>query len=332
MKVFVRFATLVLFSTLFFASAFSTQAQLSNSVAITMNCNSFTVQVTSRSNEAATVSVNVLNESQTTNFVGDSFAAPATFSVNAGGIAQRTFSFPMQPNNTLLWYYVSVDNSQGQIAYRADTASCQQFPPGTRVNDLDGVRPIAVFCSATGSVQVVRVDPRSGQGVETLVVTPGQLAVAIVNAARTGANQPAASTASGISLWALTSGELQAVYRGFDGNYDFIFPVGLCGGIDLSSVASIPSAAPQPVTSVPNTTTVLVPVQIPAQTVFVPAQPVTVASACVPQSGYRAHVIQRGQTLFSIGRAYGVDFRTIASVNGIFNPDRIFEGQCLLIP
>ncbi len=44
------------------------------------------------------------------------------------------------------------------------------------------------------------------------------------------------------------------------------------------------------------------------------------------------HVVQRGETLYSIARRYGVSMWTIANANGITNPNRIYVGQRLSIP
>ena len=44
------------------------------------------------------------------------------------------------------------------------------------------------------------------------------------------------------------------------------------------------------------------------------------------------HVVQRGETLYSIARSYGVNVWTIARANGITNPNYIYAGQRLVIP
>ena len=54
-------------------------------------------------------------------------------------------------------------------------------------------------------------------------------------------------------------------------------------------------------------------------------------SAAPGQSGI-THVVQPGDTLFSIARRYGVSMDAIALANGIANPNRIYVGQRLLIP
>ncbi|MCB0177331.1 MAG: LysM peptidoglycan-binding domain-containing protein [Anaerolineae bacterium] len=53
-------------------------------------------------------------------------------------------------------------------------------------------------------------------------------------------------------------------------------------------------------------------------------------------SGYcqqdRCHVVQWGETLFSIGRMYNVNPYSIADANGLWNPNQIYAGQALFIP
>jgi LysM repeat protein len=44
------------------------------------------------------------------------------------------------------------------------------------------------------------------------------------------------------------------------------------------------------------------------------------------------HIVQRGETMYSISRRYGVSVSTIASANGIVNPNVIYAGQRLVIP
>jgi len=44
------------------------------------------------------------------------------------------------------------------------------------------------------------------------------------------------------------------------------------------------------------------------------------------------HVVQPGETLYCIGRAYGVDPFAIAAQNGIINPSFIVAGTTLAIP
>jgi putative chitinase len=58
------------------------------------------------------------------------------------------------------------------------------------------------------------------------------------------------------------------------------------------------------------------------------AAPAAPAAACGP----RVHIVRYGETLFSIGRWYGVNPWTIANVNGLVNPNYIYPGQRLSIP
>ena len=55
------------------------------------------------------------------------------------------------------------------------------------------------------------------------------------------------------------------------------------------------------------------------------AKPDTWATIC-------NHVVQTGETLYCIARAYGVDPWAIASYNGLVNPSLIHPGQVLAIP
>jgi len=46
----------------------------------------------------------------------------------------------------------------------------------------------------------------------------------------------------------------------------------------------------------------------------------------------RRHVVRPGETLYSIGRLYGVNPYEIARINGLADPNRIYVGQVLRIP
>jgi hypothetical protein len=54
------------------------------------------------------------------------------------------------------------------------------------------------------------------------------------------------------------------------------------------------------------------------------------ASTALADPGY--HMVRPGETLFSIGRLYGVNPYSIASMNGLPNPDYIQIGQVLYVP
>jgi murein DD-endopeptidase MepM/ murein hydrolase activator NlpD len=55
------------------------------------------------------------------------------------------------------------------------------------------------------------------------------------------------------------------------------------------------------------------------------------AVGCGLKGGIR-HTVAPGDSLYRIGLAYGVDYRELARVNGIDDPDQLEVGQTLLIP
>ena len=59
---------------------------------------------------------------------------------------------------------------------------------------------------------------------------------------------------------------------------------------------------------------------------------VSVTAAATPVSSLRRHVVRAGETLFCIGRAYGVPPLAIAAANGLLWPYRLSPGQILIIP
>jgi LysM repeat protein len=52
----------------------------------------------------------------------------------------------------------------------------------------------------------------------------------------------------------------------------------------------------------------------------------------VPPAPQRTHIIQFGETLYSISIRYGVPLEVLMRANGIYNPNRIYVGQILHIP
>jgi LysM repeat protein len=60
--------------------------------------------------------------------------------------------------------------------------------------------------------------------------------------------------------------------------------------------------------------------------------PATTFSSPPPEGTLGYHTVQPGETLYCIGRAYGVDPYAIASENGICNPNLIPVGLVLAIP
>jgi murein DD-endopeptidase MepM/ murein hydrolase activator NlpD len=58
---------------------------------------------------------------------------------------------------------------------------------------------------------------------------------------------------------------------------------------------------------------------------------VSAVVACGPKGALR-HTVAPGDSLYRIGLAYGVDYRELARVNDLGDPDRLEVGQTLLIP
>ena len=90
-------------------------------------------------------------------------------------------------------------------------------------------------------------------------------------------------------------------------------------GRGLAQTAAIPAVLQSPLET-PTVVPTATPTVMPTAT-SVPAGEIL---------GY--HTIQPGETLFCIGRAYGVDPYAIATRNSILNPNRILVGQKLAIP
>jgi len=59
---------------------------------------------------------------------------------------------------------------------------------------------------------------------------------------------------------------------------------------------------------------------------------VSVAAAKGNVSGGMYHTVSYGETLYSIGRYYGVNPYAIARANNLYNPNYIYAGQVLYIP
>jgi LysM repeat protein len=62
------------------------------------------------------------------------------------------------------------------------------------------------------------------------------------------------------------------------------------------------------------------------------ADPVDDKEAGDPPPGVTYHLLQRGETLYSLARAHGVPLATLMQVNGITDPTRVPAGAAILIP
>jgi LysM repeat protein len=71
---------------------------------------------------------------------------------------------------------------------------------------------------------------------------------------------------------------------------------------------------------------------IPGATAAPAASPAPAPAQPAPAAGQRTHVVQRGEHLSAIARAYGVTWPALAAVNNISNPNHIYAGQTLVIP
>jgi LysM repeat protein len=90
--------------------------------------------------------------------------------------------------------------------------------------------------------------------------------------------------------------------------------------VETSEATESPElTAPAP-TSTPTTAVTPAPTQLPA-----PTQPPV-------SGGERTHTVQAGENLFRIALKYGLSYQTLASYNGIANPQFIYVGQVLKIP
>ena len=92
-----------------------------------------------------------------------------------------------------------------------------------------------------------------------------------------------------------------------------------------------PSPTPFSPTPVPPTSTAIP--QTPTPQATAAAQPVTAQSLgvdCVSDQGY--HIVQRGETLYAIARAYATNPYAIVACNPTINPRRIHASNHLAIP
>jgi len=87
----------------------------------------------------------------------------------------------------------------------------------------------------------------------------------------------------------------------------------------------------------PGTPTTEIVVSTPAVTTpvatAVPGVTAAPVATAVPSSGQTiVHVVQPGETLYSIAYRYGTTVQAITQANGIANPNQIYQGQKLVIP
>lgn len=119
--------------------------------------------------------------------------------------------------------------------------------------------------------------------------------------------------------------------------YSRPMPIAPIGSAPLSSVSSEnlpalsssssmgnPQAMPAPQTIAPVTVG-------PKTATLGPVQTATPNLAVVPANAY-VHVIESGESLYTIARRYDVTAQAIVQANGFSSPDKIFVGQKIVIP
>jgi nucleoid-associated protein YgaU len=111
------------------------------------------------------------------------------------------------------------------------------------------------------------------------------------------------------------------------------------GGLVTAWVVASLKAAPPPAAVGPTPTIRPVPTPPPTATSVAAATPTvqplrtpTAAPETTPQPEPFVYVVRRGDTLNEIADRFGVDAADIVALNDISNPNRIREGQELLIP
>lgn len=144
-----------------------------------------------------------------------------------------------------------------------------------------------------------------------------------------------------ISLWALASGELQIHFDADPDGTKYVVNAGICGQVNL--------IFPQ---NTPGTTTALAVTSgsarayasaLPGQTfafaeslgsgqAYAFAQSSTSSPSPLPHPANRIHIVQRGENLFRISLRYNTTVSTLAAINNIADPRRIYAGQQLIIP
>lgn len=95
-------------------------------------------------------------------------------------------------------------------------------------------------------------------------------------------------------------------------------------GDNLSRIAARYGSSVQAIKNANGLTTSVIQ---PGQVLFIPTGGGGGGGSCA-----QTHTVRRGETLSSIGRAYGVSVNQLVHANNIANPSRIYVGQRLCIP
>jgi LysM repeat protein len=167
---------------------------------------------------------------------------------------------------------------------------------------------MAVYC-VSGGVQVWRIS--GSQGYLAFHASPTQIGQALAQMWATHQHvRIAADDQYGLSLWALTSNELQATVRNsaIPQGYNFVFPVNTCGPVSVPSTYTPPTTPPA--SGSPGTPRI---------------------DSFYYIDGFY-YTVRAGDNLFRIGLRFGIHYRDLARVNNIADPTRIYVGQKIFIP
>lgn len=186
-------------------------------------------------------------------------------------------------------------------------------------------------CGPTGIAFALR-------GTLILQPSPTEVAGALARAIINGQHQPIAR-ASGATLYALTSNELQIHLDDDPDGTKYIIPAAVCGDLPLPWSEARALALAE--VSGPGRALAYAEVTADGQvTTYAAAAGGGRAYAAAnaspgapnPAPSGRVHVVGRGENLILIALFYGTDVRTLARLNNLVNPDVIYVGQTLILP
>jgi len=102
----------------------------------------------------------------------------------------------------------------------------------------------------------------------------------------------------------------------------------------VSAVSPVPQTAETDVQPTEEGSTVDEPTEEPTEEATATATPTPTSSPASGEQGdgYVVHVVQRGETLYSIARKYGTTYSAIVQANSIRNPSVIYVGQRIKVP
>ncbi len=319
----LRFSAILAVALLMLPLAFVPRAAAQSIIELDVNLTCRDITVTVYSDDDDTTETQVLVK--TANYVGWNLRGEIDDYLVVGprGQGTRTFDFPDQPSHMILSYSVRVMDAETNVVVHVEeaTRSCSgessESGSSNQTVNTNGGAPFTISCTYEGGVYVQPID-----GSAAVVATPLQIAQGFVTATNTGQNTMIARSGS-ISIWTLTSQELQVAYRAGLNEFDTIFPITQCGGINAASLAQV-TPSPQVTPDVATTDS----------TGFTgsPTNVTTNASCSVPAGARATHIVQAGENLFRIGLRYNVPYTQLAAYNGISDPTRIFVGQCIVIP